>query len=170
MQQSYFIYQVWKSYFAMWGWLLSQVYYSNWSFFFCLFGFFNALLKLQDIIKDLYVANVSFFAECFLLETFTVLISSRFSSSVLKRFLCLWIFSITHWSCVQYIPQTVLSSQSPLLLLFRDHFWSWKDHSFAVFTQSWAAVQHYILITPGCMLSSNWAMGLLSLCASGSHT
>lgn len=63
-----------------------------------------------------------FFAECFLLEAFMVLISSRFSFSVLKRFLCLWIFSITHWSCVQYIPQTMLSSQSPLLLLFRDHF------------------------------------------------
>lgn len=47
---------------------------------------FNALLKLQDIIKDSYVANVSFFAECFLLETFTVLISSRFSSSF-KMFL-----------------------------------------------------------------------------------
>lgn len=138
--------------------------------FCCLFGFFNALLKLQDIIKDLYVASVSFFAECFLLETFMVLISSRFSSPVLKRFLCLWIFSITHWSCVQYIPQTILSSQSPLLLLFRDHFWSWKDHSFAVFTQSWATIQHYILITPGCALSSNGAMGLLSLCASGSHT
>lgn len=63
-----------------------------------------------------------FFAECFLLETFAVLISSRFSSPVLKHFLCLWIFNITHWICVQYVPQTILSSQSPLLLAFRDHF------------------------------------------------
>lgn len=146
MQQSYFIYQVWKSYFAMWGWLLSQVYSSNWGFFFfpvCLFiclGFFNALLKLQDIIKDLCVANVSFFAKCFLLETFMVLISSRFSSSVLKHFLCLWIFSITHWSCYAvHSPDYTIKPES-LTALFRDHFWSWKDHSFAVFTQSWATI------------------------------
>lgn len=95
--------------------------------FVCVFGFFNALLKLQDIIKDLYVANVSFFAECFLLETFTVLISTRFSSSVLKRFLCLWIFSITHWSCCAVHPpdytikpeSLTAALQGPLLKLER---------------------------------------------------